>query len=789
MNKQTFSKNLTAPIVILGLCIALFFIATPPVNAQGNTEGFCGAGCSPDHPDHPNNTGAGSGDGPSNTTGQTLPGGVQVVSGASQLGNSVSTQRWNGQDYDIYIGDDGNRYAVSANNNRDHNSDTSIVSTPTQTTPTQDPADYQPGWPDLKPIDISFTPVGQNKVANQMKLEVGRYTPKVKIKNIGCLATNYEAPEGAEQYKDWFDRAVKAQQSYNTDTNLGETLTRETPSLFERFIYSFTNVAHAGKKGRNYLKNMDKLPCGNIYDVFKNAGAKGKNGSFPVVLRIDLNGDGKFNYKTINGVKDYIEVKTVGPLAIKESKTISFPRVKMIEGKYLTDVIIDPLNGDYSCGGNFGCIDEPRGAEHREVNGLEETVFVAQPNLVLGTFLRNYPEKRNWKDLRIIDRTDDDTTRDQIGLMWRGNAGVDLSRCEGWLKTTDGRDQSTFDGTPNSRNTYTTSILGRNTYDRSIREPQTGETYKYVIRCRSSVFRNWIVDDVEIYAKEADEVFTEHDLYPTLSDIYADPGEEVTSIKFVAYNSTTTDFANVEYELRIEGTPYGSGIIPSLPAESDLEVSVTGSWDAPDTISTTSMRVILTHPTLDGPSRARANIIVNSDVPPDTCHDGEDNDNDDLTDVDDPDCPDDGGGGDETTCDNPDGCPGGGGPTCEDREDNDLDGLTDGDDPDCPDTCPDDDPDCTGGENNPNLPTISAYPELVRQGDTTKLTWELNGHPSCTFSSNVINNDVPDGSVSNPVTIDGDVDVEVQHMSIFSIDCGLVGASTTVRVLPSIEEN
>lgn len=789
MKNQMISGNTTALLFSIALFAASLLVTYP---AQVQAQGFCGAGCAtPGGSNQDSSFDPGNSVGSLNfSAGGDADGQAEILSSDAKLGNVSWTETRGGNTYNIYVGKDGQNYAVKANDRTDDggSSGTTRTSTPISETTTNpiDPSKYQPGWPNLKPIDISFRLKDDDKIFSQKNLEVGRYRPRVTIRNNGCLPTNYEAPEGAAEFRDLFNQAVKQQESKGIfgPSALGE------PSLFKRFLYLTAETAHAGKKGRKYANNMKNLPCANVDTLFKNAGKKGKDGTFPVQLRIDFNNDGSWNHRDFK--------YDVGPLGKGKSTTIGFANVTLPAGTHKVQIIVDPLSGTHSCGDKFGCIDEPKGKEGVADNMIEEIIVVRDPKVRLGTFLINKVKDHNFANVRVIDRTDANTNVDQVGLWWKGTS-IDYSTCQGWGWSTATGDLTSFTGQPQARTSWTTKVLGTDKYDRKIQEPPTGEKNTYTIRCRTSVLRNWVKDSVTIRAKKADEPdvtgLTSADLYPVLDDINADPGEEFTVIPFTAFNSTTTDLTNVQYTLVVDGTTYGSGTIGSLPANSELDIDVTGSWTAPTVISTTSMRVTLTHPDLSEPSYDDAEIYVNTDQP-DGCHDGSDNDNDGLIDDADPDCP---GGpdnpdpdpdnpGDEGTCDDPaalnDGADEdcvypGGGPTCIDGIDNDKDGLTDltpgFEDPDC---------DVTNGgpgdEVTP-LPTISAYPQVVRSGDTTHLEWN-----AYTRTCNILP-DIP--SVSNPITGIGDANPVVDSMTIFSIDCGLVSASTTVRVSGSVEEN
>lgn len=84
-------------------------------------------------------------------------------------------------------------------------------------------------------------------------------------------------------------------------------------------------------------------------------------------------------------------------------------------------------------------------------------------------------------------------------------------------------------------------------------------------------------------------------------------------------------------------------------------------------------------------------------------------------------------------------------------------------------------------------PTITAEPPLVRKGESTEITWEINLNTSCTLSPNLV----------AELSKTGDDFLSADHVSIpvygrteFWIDCvGWPRAEVTVQVLPSVEEN
>lgn len=79
-------------------------------------------------------------------------------------------------------------------------------------------------------------------------------------------------------------------------------------------------------------------------------------------------------------------------------------------------------------------------------------------------------------------------------------------------------------------------------------------------------------------------------------------------------------------------------------------------------------------------------------------------------------------------------------------------------------------------------PTITVDPDRVRQGETTNLTGNLNGHSGCTITGGTTNIAVPDGTNAFSYTSGA-----IMGETIITLDCTLGEASDTVYIVPSIE--
>ncbi len=79
-------------------------------------------------------------------------------------------------------------------------------------------------------------------------------------------------------------------------------------------------------------------------------------------------------------------------------------------------------------------------------------------------------------------------------------------------------------------------------------------------------------------------------------------------------------------------------------------------------------------------------------------------------------------------------------------------------------------------------PTLSADPTRVRQGETTTLEGNLNGHSGCTITGGSTDISVPDGTGAYSYTSG-----VILGETTLTLECLLGEASDTVRILPSVE--
>ncbi len=79
-------------------------------------------------------------------------------------------------------------------------------------------------------------------------------------------------------------------------------------------------------------------------------------------------------------------------------------------------------------------------------------------------------------------------------------------------------------------------------------------------------------------------------------------------------------------------------------------------------------------------------------------------------------------------------------------------------------------------------PTLTAVPDRVRQGETTTLSGNTNGHTSCEITGGTTDINIPDGTGAYSYTSDA-----ILGETLFVLECALDSAEDTVRILPAIE--
>lgn len=90
----------------------------------------------------------------------------------------------------------------------------------------------------------------------------------------------------------------------------------------------------------------------------------------------------------------------------------------------------------------------------------------------------------------------------------------------------------------------------------------------------------------------------------------------------------------------------------------------------------------------------------------------------------------------------------------------------------------------------PTVPTITVDRPIVRQGDTVKISWNVNFNKSCILSSNVMDLIVSPLNVTSAVNpnINGSRNDQPQSMTTYTISCEGGSAAVTVKVTPRIVE-